>query len=77
MPLDKDTAFQYIQVITEAVENVGGVLTLLWHPNWIIRVDWWDLYLHTLTYLKQRNPWFASLSEIGLWWEEELKVPNP
>ena len=52
MRLDEETAFQYVKQITEAVENVGGVLTLLWHPNYIIKPDWWNLYLRTLKYLK-------------------------
>lgn len=43
MRLDEYTAFQYIVQITEAVEKVGGVLTLLWHPNHIVKEDWWNL----------------------------------
>ena len=44
MCLDEDTAFQYIKQIVGAVGKVGGVLTLLWHPNHIIKPDWWNLY---------------------------------
>jgi peptidoglycan/xylan/chitin deacetylase (PgdA/CDA1 family) len=55
MRLDADTAFQYVKQITEAVERVGGVLTLLWHPNHIIKEDWWNLYLRTLKYLKEKD----------------------
>ena len=65
MRLDKDTAFQYIKQITEAVEKVGGVLTLLWHPNYIIKPDWWDLCLMTLDYLKKKNAWFGAVREVG------------
>jgi peptidoglycan/xylan/chitin deacetylase (PgdA/CDA1 family) len=31
MRLDEETAFQYVEQIAEAVERVGGVLTLLWY----------------------------------------------
>jgi len=65
MRLDEDTAFGYIEQITKAVEKVGGVLTLLWHPNYIIRPDWWDLYLRALKYLKEKNAWFGSVREVG------------
>lgn len=65
MRLDEDTAFKYIKQITEAVEKVSGVLTLLWHPNSIIKPDWWDLYLTTLDYLKKRNAWFGAVKEVG------------
>lgn len=69
MCLDEDTAFKYIEQIAEAVENVGGVLTLLWHPNSIIKEDWWDLYLMTLDYLKEKDAWFGSVKKVGERWE--------
>jgi len=68
MRLDEDTAFQYIVQITKAVENVGGVLTLLWHPNHIIKPDWWNLYLRTLGYLKEKGAWFGLFRKIGDLW---------
>jgi hypothetical protein len=37
-----------------AMGKVGGVLTLLWHPNHIIKPDWLRLYLRTLDQLKGR-----------------------
>ena len=70
MRLDEDTAFRYVKQIAEAVENVGGVLTLLWHPNSIINRSWWDLYLMALDYLKQKNAWVGSVVEIGEWWKK-------
>lgn len=73
MRLDEDTAFKYIQQITEAVEKVGGVLTLLWHPDCIIKPGWWDLYDRTLKYLLRINPWFASVKEVGEWWKSQPK----
>ena len=65
MRLDADTAFQYVKQITQAVKNVGGVLTLLWHPDHIIKDDWWRLYLRILEYLKKKNAWFGSVRDIG------------
>ena len=69
MRLDDDTAFQYVRLITEALEKVGGVLTILWHPDQIIKPDWWNLYHRSLKYLQQKDPWFASVREIGEWWQ--------
>jgi len=51
--------------IAEAVENVGGILTLLWHPNGIINKTWWNLYLRALDYLKEKNVWFGAVREVG------------
>jgi peptidoglycan/xylan/chitin deacetylase (PgdA/CDA1 family) len=65
MRLDEETAFQYVKQITEAVERVGGVLTLLWHPNAVIHPPWWELYCRSLEYLKEKDAWFGSVWEIG------------
>lgn len=70
MRLDEDSAFRYVVRMSKAVERVGGVLTLLWHHDWIIKPDWWNLYLRTLKYLKKKNPWFGSVREVGEWWEK-------
>jgi len=70
MRLDEDTAFQYLIILTEKVERYAGVLTLNWHPNHIDKPIWWNLYLRSLTYLQQKNPWFASIKEIGEMWEK-------
>lgn len=68
MRLDEDTAFEYVVLIAEAVENVGGVLTLLWHPGYIWNEVWWGLYLRVLQYLKEKNVWFCSVREAGEHW---------
>ena len=54
-------------------EKVGGVLTLLWHPNWIIIPHWWNLYLRTLEYLQHKNAWFCSVKEVGEWWKHSIR----
>jgi len=71
MRLDEDTAFQYVKQITEAVERVGGVLTLLWHPNAVINPPWWRVYLRSLEYLKEKNACFGAVREIGESWRRD------
>jgi peptidoglycan/xylan/chitin deacetylase (PgdA/CDA1 family) len=66
--LDVDTAMEYAVQLTAEVERVGGVLTLLWHPNHIIKTHWWELYLRILEHLKHRQAWFASVKSVGEWW---------
>lgn len=65
MRLDEETAFQYVKQITEVVERVGGVLTLLWHPNAVINLPWWRVYLRSIEYLKERNAWFGSVRDVA------------
>jgi len=62
------TAFHYIVQITDVVENVGGVLTLLWHTNEIANPVNWALYSKILKYLSGKNPWIASVKQVGDWW---------
>jgi hypothetical protein len=70
MRLDEDTAFQYVVQITEAVERVGGVLTLLWHPHYIHKPEWWNLYRRALDMLSDKNAWFRPVKQIGEWHQE-------
>lgn len=64
MRLDEETAFQYVKQIAETVERVGGVLTLLWHPNAVINPPWWRVYLRSLEYLQKKNAWLEKVSSI-------------
>ena len=65
MRLDVETAFRYLEHITEAVERVGGVLTLLWHPNSVINPPVWHFYLRMIEFLKQKNAWFGGVQEVA------------
>ncbi len=75
MRLDEDTAFQYVMQIAKAVEEVGGILTLLWHPNAVLNPAWWNFYLRTLEYLQERNAWFGGVRDVTSIFES-LKVIN-
>ena len=68
MRIDSKMALRYIILIAEEVEKVGGVLTLIWHPNEIINRESRTLYLRTLNYLREKNAWITSLKEVGSWW---------
>ena len=64
MRLDKNTSFDYIKRLSNAVKNVGGVLTIVWHTNIILNQDLWDLYKKTLNYLKNENACFCKISDL-------------
>ena len=74
MRLDKVKALEYIQMITEKVKEVGGILTLLWHPHLIVDEIIWDTFQEALKILKKDDPWFATVSEIGDWWGNTVKI---
>lgn len=62
--LDEDMAFEYVKRLTEAVEKVGGIITLVWHPDVVIE-SWWRVYVRTIRYLKEKNAWFGTIREAG------------
>lgn len=69
--LDVPTARSYIEQLIEAVQQVGGVFTLSFHPDGIHPVKcpgWFDLYRDVLAELKTRGAWFATLGELGRYW---------
>lgn len=68
MRLDENTAFEYCVLITREVKDVGGVLTLLWHPNRITQPDYWNLFKRILVHLKEQNALFLSIAELGAYW---------
>jgi peptidoglycan/xylan/chitin deacetylase (PgdA/CDA1 family) len=68
MRIDSKMALRYMLLIIEEVEKVGGVFTLLWHPNEIINRESWMLYRKILNYLREKNAWITSLQEVGGWW---------
>ncbi len=70
MSLDSHTALHYITQLTDEVQQVGGVLTLLWHPSRILLLGWWELYQKTLLFLQGENAWFAPVKTVGQWWKK-------
>ena len=74
MRLDKVKALEYIQMIAEKVKEVGGILTLLWHPHLIVDEIIWNTFQEALKILKKDDPWFATVSEIGDWWGNTVNI---
>ena len=74
MRLDKVKALEYIQMIAEKVKEVGGILTLLWHPHLIVDEISWNTFQEALKMIQKDDPWFASIREIGYWWNNKVNV---
>jgi peptidoglycan/xylan/chitin deacetylase (PgdA/CDA1 family) len=68
--LDVDRAFQYVRMLCDRVRDVGGVLTLSWHPSNVTDDRFWQLYDRTLQYVSDRNAWMTGVGEIGHWWNQ-------
>ena len=74
LQIDEKTAYDYIVQLAEAVKAVGGVLTLLWHPNEVRLEKRILLYSQILNFLSKQNCWLSSVKEIGEWWLKRQQI---
>ena len=72
--LDPDSALDYIKQILGAVKEVGGVLTLSWHPHTIKIPGFLSLYERALELIAKEDPWFGTVAEVGNWWNESVDI---
>ncbi|MBI1798702.1 MAG: polysaccharide deacetylase family protein [Candidatus Eisenbacteria bacterium] len=66
-------AVERIRAHFDAIEQVGGLAVLLWHPNATDESafpGWWDAYREALQDLAGRDAWVAPAGEIAAWWLE-------
>jgi len=62
--VDGQRAFEYVRMLLEKVESVGGIATLLWHPHMIIDPVWWDCYRGVLGFVKEEEAYVGSVKEV-------------
>jgi peptidoglycan/xylan/chitin deacetylase (PgdA/CDA1 family) len=77
LKLDAVSAAAAISRQLDAVEAVGGLSVLLWHPNAADERSfpgWWASYLRVLDELSRRGAWVASAGEIARWWGERWRA---
>jgi hypothetical protein len=56
--------------LIDAVAEVGGVATVLYHPHSLADPDFLELYRFTLDYAIQGDAWVAPLGTVAAWWRE-------
>lgn len=70
MGLDEELAVEYVNNLADAVERVGGVLTLNWHPDLTLHERRWNTFVRIVEQLDDRGAWFATMSQLGDYWRE-------
>jgi len=65
------SALQYCKEIAKRVFEVGGVLTLIWHPAYDDELfpRWNKTYQQVLEYCSTLNPWYVAIRDLAEWWE--------
>jgi hypothetical protein len=66
--LELERACSVARELIDAVEAVGGVVTLLFHPDRFVEPDWLALYEWCLDYALERRAWVTSLAHVDDWW---------
>ena len=63
-------AIRHSVEIMDAVERVGGCLTLSWHPHTVNNEKYWVVYKTLLEEAARRNAWGCSAGDVYKWWTE-------
>lgn len=70
LELDVELARETLRLFVDRVAEVGGVATLIFHPNNLERDDYLELFRTAIDYGVERGAWFASLRDVDRWWRE-------
>jgi peptidoglycan/xylan/chitin deacetylase (PgdA/CDA1 family) len=70
LALDLPLARRVTAQLIDAVAEVGGVATVLYHPHSLADPDFLELYRFTLDYAIQGDAWVAPLGTVAAWWRE-------
>lgn len=70
LELDVPAAEELVRQMIDAVADVEGAATFLFHPNNLARDDFLAVFRSTIEYASSRGAWFASLKDIERWWRE-------
>jgi hypothetical protein len=54
--------------LMKSVEDVGGVLVILWHPSWLATDSGLAVFKTILEEAKFRNAWGCSVQQLATWW---------
>jgi hypothetical protein len=70
--LDLEGTLRRCFSVMDEVASVGGLITLLWHPNTYRDHRLWAAYRELLSYAKSKGAWLASAGQIARHWRERL-----
>jgi hypothetical protein len=68
LALDPARAEALLGELFGVTSAVGGVLTLLFHPDKLVRPPWLALYERVLDQAVEQGAWITSLAELNEWW---------
>ena len=63
-----EDAIRHCLALMSEVADVGGCLTLNWHPNYLNDARYWRTYSVILAEAANRNAWGCSAGQLYDWW---------
>ena len=70
LELGVELALETLRGLLESIREVGGLATVVFHPNNLARPDYLALFEATIAYGVEHRAWFASLRDLDAWWRE-------
>jgi hypothetical protein len=70
LELDVESAFDVVSVFLDRAAELGTAVTLVFHPDKLVRPDWLALYERTLDHASGQGAWLTSLAGLADWWRE-------
>jgi hypothetical protein len=68
--LDLPRARETLAGLVEGAERAGAAVTVVFHPDKLLRPDWLALYEWLLDHAEARGAWTTSLGGLQAWWLE-------
>jgi hypothetical protein len=57
-----------VRTFVDTASEVGGAVTLLFHPDKLVLPKWLALYEWSLSYAAEAGGWLTSVAELERWW---------
>jgi hypothetical protein len=68
LELDVSDAFDVVRGLLDQADELGTAMTLVFHPDKLVRPDWLELYERSLDRAAATGGWLTSLKELATWW---------
>jgi hypothetical protein len=68
LDLDAAGALEVVEELLAQAAELGTAVTLVFHPDKLVRPDWLELYEWTLDRAAELGAWLISLAELAAWW---------
>jgi hypothetical protein len=65
---------EQVEELLEEVGAVGGLLTLVFHPDKLARPEWLSLYEWTLDRVAESGAWVTSVAGLDEWWRDRERA---